>query len=120
MMRGGVLPGPAPRRPPIPVADAGLQPERTSLAWTRTALAMMVCSMTLLRWSDAYPAVVLGAIALLAALGVAIIARNRHIYRDRAHALDRGHSPANTAAVLLTTAMMLVLGGIGLYLVVGV
>lgn len=109
-----------PRRSPIPVADAGLQPERTALAWTRTALAMMVGSMTLLRWSEAYPALVTAATVLLGALGLSIIVLNRPIYRSQAEALSEEHAPPNTAPVFLTTAMMLVLGGIGLALLVGV
>ncbi|QYH20323.1 DUF202 domain-containing protein [Corynebacterium aquatimens] len=31
-------------------ADPGLQPERTSMSWSRTAISMLVVSSILLRW----------------------------------------------------------------------
>lgn len=105
-------------RAPIPVADAGLQPERTALSWTRTAAAMMVCSLTLLRWSDNYSNLVFGAIGLLAVLALAIISRNRAEYRAEAQGVSQEHVDANAFGVAAVTLGMAVLGGLGLYLVV--
>lgn len=105
-------------RPYIPVADAGLQPERTALAWTRTALAMMVCSLTLLRWSETYSSLVFGAIGVLAVLSLVIIARNRAEYRSEARGLSDERVDANVFGVFAVTTGMTVLGGLGLYLVV--
>ncbi len=105
-------------RTSIPVADAGLQAERTALAWTRTALSMMICSLTLLRWSDNYSALVFGAIGLLAVLSLAIITRSRAGYRDEALGLSEEHVAANAFGVFAVTAGMTVLGGLGLYLAV--
>ncbi|SDM01341.1 protein of unknown function [Corynebacterium mycetoides] len=100
----------------IPLSDAGLQPERTAMSWTRTALAMMVCSMTLLRWSGAYPDVVFPVIILLAVVALALIFLNRRIYRDQASELAHEHAVPNLAGVALVTAMLLLLGAIGLAL----
>ncbi|QDR77359.1 DUF202 domain-containing protein [Corynebacterium sanguinis] len=101
----------------IPVTDAGLQPERTAMSWTRTALAMMVCSMTLLRWSDSYPDVVFMAIVLLAVLAVVLIVFNRRMYRGQATELSHEHATPNAVGVALLTLMLVVLGGIGFALV---
>lgn len=104
-------------RTTIPVADAGLQPERTALSWIRTAAAMMVCSLTLLRWSDSYPSLVFGAIGLLAVLALAIILRNRAEYRAEAQGVSDERIDANVFGVAALTLGMVVLGGLGLYLV---
>lgn len=107
-------------RLPIPVADSGLQAERTALSWTRTALAMMATSITLLRWSEPYSALVFGAIGLLGVIAVAIIVRNRSEYREEAEGMSREIVPANIFGVFAITLGMSVLGGIGLYLVLRV
>lgn len=101
----------------IPVADAGLQPERTALSWTRTAAAMTVCSLTLLRWSDNYSSLVFGAITLLAVLAVSIMARNRAEYRAEAQGVSNERVDANVFGVAAVTLGMSALGGLGLYLV---
>lgn len=106
----------APRRP-IPVADKGLQPERTSMSWTRTGLAMLVCAATLLRWSPAYPGLIAAVIGGLAVVALVIFGLNRRAYRHEADALAHEHASPNTVAVALTTLGMLAVGGLGLYLV---
>lgn len=102
----------------IPVTDPGLQPERTALSWGRTALAMLVCSSVLLRWSSAYPGIIFTVVVLLAALAVIIIVLNRRVYRHEAVHLANEHSAPNTAAVVAMTLAMCVLGGMGLYVVI--
>lgn len=104
----------------IPVADKGLQPERTAMAWTRTSAAMMVCSLTLLRWSEPYPAVVFSAIGLLVVMALVIALRNRSIYRRQATGLVDELVEANVRGVLAMTAAMCLLGAIGVFLVLSV
>lgn len=50
------------------VRDPGLQPERTALAWSRTALAMLVNALILLR------AGIVGGQAVLAGIGLLLLA----------------------------------------------
>lgn len=78
---------------------------------------MMVCSLTLLRWSDNYSGLVFGAIGLLAVLALSIISRNRAEYRVEAHGVSNERVDANLFGVAALTAGMVVLGGLGLYLV---
>lgn len=100
------------------VADPGLQAERTSLSWTRTGLAFFVCAATLLRWSPAYPGLIAVASGLLAVGGVVIFALNRRGYRAEADALAHEHSAPSTGAVCLTTATLIALAALALWLVV--
>lgn len=102
----------------IPVTDPGLQPERTAMSWTRTALAMLACSMTLLRWSGSYPNVVFAAIGLLAVLSMVLFAFNRRIYSGQATELSQEHASPNTVGVALMTLGLTLLGGIGLALLI--
>lgn len=53
--------------------DPGLQPERTTLAWSRTALACVIVSAVFLRWLPFYglPLLWLPMLTALAALGIA-------------------------------------------------
>lgn len=104
-------------RYPIPVVDLGLQPERTALSWTRTALAMFVASLTLLRWSATYSALVFGAIGLLCCIALVIIARNRAQYRTGAEGIKQEQVRANVFGVFAITIGMAMFAAIGLFLV---
>jgi len=94
-----------------PRPDPGLQPERTALAWRRTALALMVGPVVAARLLVPE----LGVVAAVAAAGglalaiyVAVSSSAR--YRDAARA-DDPDRPAG-AALLLVTALVPVVGGL--------
>ncbi|GAB3080406.1 DUF202 domain-containing protein [Corynebacterium aquatimens] len=101
----------------IPVADKGLQPERTTMAWARTSAATIVCALTLLRWSEPYPGLVFGAIGLLTVVAMVIAVRERATYRRQAMGLKDELVLANVGGVFAMTGAMMVLGVIGMALV---
>lgn len=100
------------------VAPAGLQPERTALAWQRTGLALLVLGLASprLTWG------LLGIWALLPAAvvtvgSVAMLARAHRRYRVAGHLLDGhpagrrldGRLPLLTAVLALVLAMLAML-----------
>jgi len=98
-----------------PLFDPGLQPERTSLAWRRTGLALTVASLLSVRvlpvvlgpWATV-PAV----LGLVAALTVLVLAHRRQ--RVLQHALarqDGGGVLGPGGRLLLFTAVVVSAGG---------
>lgn len=94
--------------------DAGLQAERTLLAWRRTALAVAVVSAAGVRLTApviGWPAVALGVlgVALAATAYVATGARYRqvhtHLIRHATHPGD-GWAPASLAAAVLMLGLV--------------
>ena len=86
---------------------AGLQSERTSLSWARTALTASVAALAVTRYGvvrDDPPLTLSGLVLLVAAAGVGLAARSRHQGIERS--LAAGRSPANRAALLAMTAMV--------------
>lgn len=84
----GDQPGPAQRR----VYDVGLQPERTALAWRRTALSLLIASVGAARVLGAQlgpVAVVLGVVGVVWAVVVHHLA-GRRVGRSTARLLDAG------------------------------
>jgi uncharacterized membrane protein YidH (DUF202 family) len=59
--------------------DPGVQPERTLLSWTRTALLLMVVAGFMLRWAPYHGAAVLGLFcgAALVSAGISLSQRRR-------------------------------------------
>jgi len=92
--------------------DAGLQPERTFLAWTRTACSLAVVGLLGLRWAGGLGAALL-LVAVLGAAGMlGLLATTRRRARRLGGALTgagRGTPPA-AAQVLGLTAVVAVLG----------
>lgn len=98
-------------------ADPGLQPERTTLAWTRTALAMSLSSMILVRWAWVYGPAVLLLIIVLAAMALSIHLSQRHRYLEEVTGLLADSAPVSIGSVLTLTFAMLFLGTAGITLI---
>ncbi|MGX1792625.1 DUF202 domain-containing protein [Microbacterium sp. NPDC055312] len=98
--------------------DAGLQLERTSLSWRRTALSLAVGSLISLRvlplWLGGVQWVIPGMIGLLAASLLWRVSRRRHhAFMDD---VGRGRAPrvAGAGALVALTAGVAVAGMLGL------
>ena len=89
----------------------GLQAERTSLAWSRTALAASVAALLVTRdgvVSHRSALTVAGLLLLGVAVVTLVAARRRQSSISRAVA--GGRSPASRSGVLLLTALVVALG----------
>ena len=94
--------------PASPIRDPGLQAERTALAWNRTALAVLVNALLVLRsgWSSRTASLTVLGIALMAAAGAAIAYgawRRRHLTSDHPSIAPRAAAVAIAAGVALAT-----------------
>lgn len=86
---------------------AGLQAERTGLAWTRTALAFGGAALLVTRYAVVRHVSLLvacGVVMLATAAGVALVARRRH--DDIATSLADRRNPMNRKAVLLLSVVV--------------
>lgn len=87
---------------PERVFDAGLQHERTALAWERTAIATMVAGALLGRWAAEDAAPLFGVLGVVqVAFGAALLAWAGRHYDDLHGPLRQGESPTHPAATLV-------------------
>lgn len=103
---------------PSPSADPRDQPERTSLAWTRTLTGMLAASLLLIRWLTTAGVVVLPLLLLTISSAFGILATQRTRLRRDWRGLARRSVPAEVGSVVLLTATVLALGlgGVGIIL----
>ena len=102
--------------PPVH-GDPGLQPERTTLAWTRTTVAFAVSSAILLRWIPHYGVLVLTLIFLMVSMALGIYVSQAARHRSAVRGLVAGRARAQVGAVLLMAAGMIVFGVAGIFLI---
>ncbi|MHA7142545.1 MULTISPECIES: DUF202 domain-containing protein [unclassified Arthrobacter] len=97
--------------------DTGLPPERTSLAWGRTLLALVICGVLFVRWlpEHGWFAMILTGTSLAAALGIYLSQRLR--YRRNLKGVRSGVLKADVTAVLWTTVVVVAVGAAGIYAV---
>ncbi|NUP59240.1 MAG: DUF202 domain-containing protein [Pseudarthrobacter sp.] len=104
-------------RTPSPHGDPGLQPERTTLAWGRTMLALVTASAFFLRWLPVYGLPILMLFAVSAGAALAIYLTQRSRYRARAQGLAGESVEADISAVLWTAFAGVALGVLGVVVV---
>lgn len=92
-------------------------PERSNLAWTRTAIELALVSMLLLTWTTSYGIWVFLPIGALLLLCIGIAATQRQRYRDTLEGVNREAAPVKTASVLIVTSTLVLLGLGGVALV---
>lgn len=95
---------------PIHHDDPGLQPERTSLAWTRTVLSLTVASLTMLRWAWAYPSMIYVQVVVMILLAFAVLSTQGRRYAGQDLGLARGVVHPNPMGVLLVSGALLIFG----------
>lgn len=108
---GGTRPRRISRQPlPEPHGDPGLQPERTTMSWTRTTVSMLVASSILVRWSSVYGRGVFALMAVLLGCAVFVLASSRADYTRGVEGIRDEAVEPNSARVLVLTAAVVTMG----------
>lgn len=90
---------------PTSRGDTGLQPERTALAWQRTAISFVAASLLFLRWATQHgPLVVVLVAAALATATWTFFHTRTRLRRVAHHFPMPGLDPAAREVLVVTTA----------------
>jgi putative membrane protein len=97
----------------VKLADRGAQPERTALAWSRTALSLIVAGLLCVRLAPSAPAAAVAA-AVVCGSAALLRRRSRANLRVRRHRLAAGDGTADPVSVLLVTGLTMLLALVAL------
>lgn len=110
-----------PRRPMVVGTaldiDAAAQPERTTMSWTRTWLALVVVTAVFLRWLPHYGVGLLVIPVLTSAAAVVIVLSQRERTRRSVHGIRDETLAAHPLPVLLLSSLCIVVGAVGIVFV---
>ncbi|AWB82852.1 hypothetical protein C3B44_11375 [Corynebacterium yudongzhengii] len=98
--------------------DPGLQPERTSLLWTRTVLSITIASLTMLRWSWAYPWMIYVQSVVMVLLAFAVLTTQGRRYAAHNLGLARGVVKPNPGGVFLVAGALILFASSELVLII--
>ena len=102
-------------------AEDGLQDERTTLAWERTAITTMAIGVLIARYATRSLHWAFGVAGLLAVVvGSAILVWSGQRYDDMQRAIERGDSPAHTTATRVVGALTVIVTGVATVLAIAI
>ncbi|MEB7449184.1 DUF202 domain-containing protein [Arthrobacter koreensis] len=94
--------------------DPGLQPERTSLAWSRTSLALVVASAMFLRWLPTHGWYAVSLVFSALVLAIAINSTQRRRYGRGSATIRQEAGRASVGAVLALAVAVVALSAVGI------
>jgi hypothetical protein len=97
--------------------DPGLQPERTTLSWGRTMLALVTASAIFLRWLPHHGLPILLLFAVATAAAAAIYFTQRRRYSVSSQGISRENVDPDIPGVFWTAFAGVALAGIGVGIV---
>jgi uncharacterized membrane protein YidH (DUF202 family) len=93
--------------------DPGAQPERTTLAWQRTTLALIVAGLLCVRLA---PSTTTAALAAATVCGAISLQLRRALKRHPRHPRHPPRHPADPVSILLATALTVLFAVMGMLL----
>lgn len=97
--------------------DAGLQPERTDLAWSRTTLALIVAGAIFLRWMPYYGWFAVAQVVAATAIAITINLTRKHRFHRAVLGINDERMPADLISTFSIAASVVVLAATGIFTV---
>lgn len=98
--------------------DAGLQPERTDLAWGRTTLALVAAAAVFLRWVPHHGWFVSTLVAAAITTAWAINFTRKYRFHRAVRGVNHGQLPPDTGSTAALAASVVILALLGIYTVI--
>lgn len=98
--------------------DPGLQPERTSMSWTRTTLSALLVATLTLKFADEYGATAIPTVLVVALLAVTALATHRRRFSRSVRGLTNERLRPPTRSVFLLGGAVVLLGALSFAVVV--
>lgn len=96
----------------LPPWDDGLQNERTTLAWTRTAMSLLVTGALLARQTERSTLAV-GVLALTGVTSTAMLIGGERRYCGRSHRLRHGDPVVSSRQLMATAVLVMTFSAFG-------
>ncbi|WP_299169716.1 DUF202 domain-containing protein [uncultured Arthrobacter sp.] len=97
--------------------DAGLQPERTDLAWIRTTLALVVVGAIFLRWVPHYGWFAGALVAAATMISITINMTRKHRFHRGSLGIRNERMPADLISTFFVASSVVVLAAAGVFTV---